>query len=152
MYHCYPDRIESDRAGGSVLNSLDPWLYRHWLKPYESDIEHGRYIVKSITFSYHNRDIHPTLADISQSHQKLIQRFSSDIFRGITSEMLQRLSVLPFPKPSGQPQEDLYMTLSRTHAIHPVFKSPLMVIHETKVSGRERFTVEEIDDLPVSMV
>lgn len=152
MYLCHPDRIESDRASGGVLNSLDPWLSRHWLKPYESDIEHSRYIAKSITFRHHTRDIEPTLADISQFHQKFIRSFSSDTFRGVTPEMLRRLSVPPVPTPSGQPPDDLYMTLSRTHAIHPLFKSLFMVIHQTKVSTRERFTVEEIDNLPVSLV
>ncbi|KAF5587858.1 hypothetical protein FPANT_6798 [Fusarium pseudoanthophilum] len=152
MYLCYPDRIESDRAAGGVLNSLDPWLYRHWFKPYESDIEHGRYIAKSITFRHHTRDTEPTLADILEFHQKLIQSFSSAIFRGATPEKLQRTSILPFPTTSGQPPEDLYMALNRTHTIRPLFKSLFMVIHQTKVSRRERFTVEEIDNLPVSLV
>jgi hypothetical protein len=152
MYLYYPDRIESDRAAGGVLNSLDPWLYLHWFKPYDSDIEHGRYISKSITFRHHTRDIEPTLVDISEFHQKLIQSFSSDISRGATPEMLQKLSVPPFPTPLGQLQENLYKTLSRTHAIHPLFKSLFMVFLQTKVSRRERFTVEEIDNLPVSLV
>lgn len=68
--------------------------------------------------------------------------------------MLQRLSALPFPTPLGQSPEDviLYIILSRTHAIQSVSKSRFMVIHKTKVSGKEHFTVEEIDDLPVSLV
>ncbi|EWG45872.1 hypothetical protein FVEG_06517 [Fusarium verticillioides 7600] len=143
---------ESDTAAGGVLNSLDPWLYRHWFKPYDSDIEHGRYIAKSITFRHHTRDIEPTLADVSEFHQKLIQSFSSDISRGVAPEMLQKLFVPPFPTPLGQLQEDLHMMLSRTHTIHPLFKSLFMVFHQTKVSRRERFTVEEIDNLPVSLV
>ncbi|KAF5556103.1 hypothetical protein FNAPI_5894 [Fusarium napiforme] len=145
-------QIESDRAAGGVLNSLDPWLYRHWFKPYESDVEHGRYIAESITFRHHTRDTEPTLADILEFHQKLIQSFSSAIFRGATPEKLQRISILPFPTISGQPPEDLYMALNRTHTMRPLFKSLFMVIHQTKVSRRERFTVEEIDNLPVSLV
>ncbi|KAF5964108.1 hypothetical protein FBULB1_12972 [Fusarium bulbicola] len=152
MYLFYPDASQADRCNNGVLSDLDVWLYRHWFKPYESDIEHGRYIAKSIYFRHHTADIEPTLTDISEFHHRLVQSLSPDAFKSVTSQMLQELRIVPFRTTAGQPQEEPFATLSKSHKVPPLFKSLFIVVHQTQVSRTERFTVEETDNIPVTLV
>ncbi|KAF5589037.1 uncharacterized protein FSUBG_11288 [Fusarium subglutinans] len=92
------------------------------------------------------------LVDISEFHHRIVQSLSPDAFKSITSQMLQELPILPVPPPSRQPQEEPFTTLSRSHKVPPLFKSLFIVVHQTQVSRTERFTVEETDNIPVTLV
>ncbi|KAF4334794.1 hypothetical protein FBEOM_11361 [Fusarium beomiforme] len=84
-----------------VLYSIDVWLYHQWFKPYESDIEHGHYIAKSIPLGLELGATDLTLAIISHFHQKLVHSLSPSSLRDILSGKLQNLSASS-PPPSEQ--------------------------------------------------
>ncbi|KAF5672267.1 hypothetical protein FCIRC_8464 [Fusarium circinatum] len=93
-----------------------------------------------------------TVIASSHFHHRLVQSLSPDAFKNITSQMLQELRTLPVPSPSGQPQEEPFTTLSRSQKVPPPFKCLFIVVHQTQVSRTERFTVEETDNIPVTLV
>ncbi|ESU17293.1 hypothetical protein FGSG_10557 [Fusarium graminearum PH-1] len=61
---------EADDIGTGILKFLDIWLYRQWFKPYESDINFGRYIARTTLLRWEKTSQKPSLDDINHFHEE----------------------------------------------------------------------------------
>ncbi|EEU41306.1 uncharacterized protein NECHADRAFT_83239 [Fusarium vanettenii 77-13-4] len=151
--------LDPQRQGSDLLNGIwkfvDIWLYRQWFKPYETDIEYGRYVGKSISLGWDTDTARPTLTDIAGFHTNLCQDLSADIFSRLPDDLLEVRGLSSPTNASEKWQDgkgDRLVALSRRYILQPLFKAVFIVLDQTMGPTEGPLTPNDIGDIPVSLV
>lgn len=153
IYLFDPQRQASHLVNG-IWKFVDIWLYRQWFRPYESDIEHGRYVAKSMSLVWDAETGKPTITDLVAFHTNLCQDLSNDIFTRLPPEVLDTKLIAGSKAvekwPSGR--EDLLATLSQRYVLQPLFQAVFIVMDQTLGPTEGPLTSNDIGDIPVSLM
>lgn len=141
--------LDPEQQGSHLLNGIwkfvDIWLYRQWFKPYETDIEYGRYVAKSISLVWDADTTRPALTDIAGFHTNLCEDLSADIFSRLpestkASEKWQRGNDEPGT------------VFSRRYILQPLFKAVFIVLDQTLGPTEGPLAPDDIGNIPASLV
>ncbi|KAJ4247521.1 hypothetical protein NW762_013198 [Fusarium torreyae] len=154
IYLFDPQR-QAEHLQNGILKFLDVWLYRKWFKPYQSDIEHGRYIAKSMCLRADKDAAKPTIKRIAEFHMGLCQDLSADPFGRLPLEFLESLSIQNFSVALTEfngGEKELLAALGRMYILQPLFKAVFIVLDETLGPTEGPFSADDINNIPVSLV
>ncbi|KAH6891497.1 hypothetical protein B0T10DRAFT_512022 [Thelonectria olida] len=151
--------LDPQQQGAHLRNGIwkfiDVWLYRQWFKPYESHIDHGRYLAKSMSLVWDKDTAEPTLTDVADFHMNLCQDLSADPFRRLPHEFLEALPIsrsLAAEKVWNGGREELLAALGRVYILQPLFKAVFIVLDQTLGPTEGPFDAQDIGNFSVSLV
>jgi hypothetical protein len=134
------------------LKFLDIWLYRQWFTPYDSDIEFGRYIAKTVRLKRESGKI--TLGEIKDIHEDLCQNLAGAVSNDLPSELVEILAKYFLPR-----QEEGFTSVEHTIAafntfyrLEPSFKAFLIVWDRTFGFEDGHFEADDIGKMPVHLI
>ncbi|CAF3617435.1 unnamed protein product [Fusarium graminearum] len=145
---------EADDIGTGILKFLDIWLYRQWFKPYESDINFGRYIARTTLLRWEKTSQKPSLDDINHFHEGLCYDLTGGMFNGFPSELLDHLKTnyLDTQKGTFETKEDILAAFNKTFVVQPTFWSFFIVMEQTHGLTEGPFRADDIGNIAVSLV
>ncbi|KAL4724585.1 hypothetical protein ACLX1H_008027 [Fusarium chlamydosporum] len=151
IYSLDPDEHAS-HLGNGILKFLDIWLYRQWFTPYESVIEFGRYIAKTVRLKREPGKI--TLDEILDIHESLCQNLAGAVSNDLPPELVEILAKYFLPR-----QEEGFTSVEHTIAafntfyrLEPSLKAFFIVLDPTFGFEDGPFEADDIGNMPVRLV
>ncbi|OBS29571.1 hypothetical protein FPOA_03509 [Fusarium poae] len=154
MIYTLDPKREADCIGTGILKFLDIWMYRQWFKPYESDIDFGRYVAKTFLLQWKEESQKPTLDDINNFHKGLCHDLKGAMFKDMPLETIEDLKKHHLSRLKGPflTQEDILTAFHQSYVLQPTFQSFFIVLQRTNGFTDGPFRADDVGNIPVLLV
>ncbi|RGP58513.1 hypothetical protein FSPOR_11882 [Fusarium sporotrichioides] len=152
MIYTLDPKWEAGDIDTGILKFLDIWLYRQWFKPYQSDIEFGRYVAKTTLLWWKKESPKPSHDEINHFHKSLCHDLTNGMFESMSPRVRNYLKTYYLNIEKKTSKKRTLAAFNKSYIVQPTFQSFFIVMERTHGLIERPFRADDIGNIPVHLV